>query len=146
MRNICTFPGKSRLLSAFIQESDGMEEIVTFSLTMTMILKEPLTAVRLGPPSTQYQVQSGSFLVLLRSLLYQACELEGLVTVQEKEEHLRQVAGDDADLMSGLCLLNETLDVKFPLHPKYQTVNMTTRHLYAQHIIANLLRRIWTEK
>lgn len=91
-----------------------------------MILKEPLGGIR--------------------TLLYPAFGLEGMVSAVEKEEHLRRLSGDDADLLTGLCLLNELLNLKFPLHAKYQSADLTTRHIYSQHIVAALFRRIFTEK
>ncbi len=67
-------------------------------------------------------------------------------TAQEREEHLRRIVGDDLELGAGLCLVNDLLGLKFPLHPRYANAEMSSRHVLSMHILTVLLRHFYPEQ
>ena len=87
----------------------------------------------------------GFRLACIRSLTLQAFGMEDMRTSQEREEHLRQVVGDDADLGAGLCLLNDLLGLKFPIHPRYANAELSSRHSLSMHILNILIRHFFPE-
>lgn len=116
--------GKSRMLGACLQEAENLH-LRVFNVGMSL-------------------ASSSQPFFAISSLVIDALGMLDLRTVQEREEYLRRHV-NDSDLAADLCLINEILHTKFPLNPKYTTLDVNAGHTYGQHVLSSLLKSTYPD-
>lgn len=116
--------GKSRLLGAAIEEADQLN-IKTIPVVMNLLVS--------GQP--HYAISTMAMFAL---------QMEDLKTNAEKEDHLRRTV-QDTELLGDLCLLNDIFHTKFPVSPKYASMDVGPAQKLGQHILASILRTVYPD-